>query len=634
MRDTRRRKRDLPWTGILLAVVIILAVIVVIMGWMVFQKEQTVHTGSDTEGSASVQTELTGQISKDTEVTEDKRLTEKESATDEQTVTEAETDMTELSEGEKEGILTETSETETEPETGFETETDKVAESELATESESESEQDRLVVAIDPGHQGSWVDMSEKEPSAPGSSEMKAKATVGTQGRFSGKMEFELNLEISLLLKKELEDRGYEVIMTREDHDTAISNSERALKAYEEGGDVYVRIHANGSDDSSVDGALAMVPSPNNPYVGHLAEDSWLLGDCILNEYCEKASFDSLGVQYYDNMTGINWSKIPVMILEMGFMTNESDDLRMADADIQILMAEGIADGIDEYFIRKGMKTKEVSPEAQTQMNTILEILGEEYLYPALDKGEQWAVSMIDMDTGAHGNINGDVSMKSASVIKAFILATVYDRVCYPSSAERQIYIEESYDGELKQLLTDMITVSSNEASNTLIERLGGGDAAVGMSVVNQFCEENGYTGTHLGRRFLESNPSGDNYVSANDCSRLLASIYEGTCVNQEASAKMYEYFKNQTRVNKIPAGLAGTSARAANKTGELFGDYGDFVENDIAVIEDGDSAYVLSILSGSLQDNGTAVQQIIHMTRCIQENRQGLITETEIILD
>ena len=205
-------------------------------------------------------------------------------------------------------------------------------------------------VCIDPGHQGSWVDMSEKEPSAPGSSEMKAKATTGTQGSYSGKAEYELNLEISLLLRDELEKRGYRVVLTREDNDTAISNAERALLAYEEGGDIYVRIHANGSEDPSVSGALAMVPSPANPYVGDLAEDSYLLGESILNAYCEKASFSSLGVQYYDNMTGINWSKLPVMILEMGFMTNQSDDLRMADASVQKLMAEGIADGIDAYF--------------------------------------------------------------------------------------------------------------------------------------------------------------------------------------------------------------------------------------------------------------------------------------------
>lgn len=232
-------------------------------------------------------------------------------------------------------------------------------------EAESEMEE-KLTVAIDPGHQGSWVNMSDVEPMGPGSSEMKEKATTGTEGRFSGKPEYELNLEISLLLRDELEARGYRVVMTREDNDTAVSNIERATIAWEEGGDIFVRIHANGSEDESVKGALAMVPSPSNPYVSWLADDSYLLGQCVLDAYCSSTAFDSQGVQYYDDMSGMNWSQIPVMILEMGFMTNQSDDLRMADEEVQAQMVQGIADGIDQYFIQKGMSTGQEQEEPQT----------------------------------------------------------------------------------------------------------------------------------------------------------------------------------------------------------------------------------------------------------------------------
>ena len=83
-------------------------------------------------------------------------------------------------------------------------------------------------IAIDPGHQGYNVDMSAQEPMGPGSSEMKAKATTGTQGSFTGVPEYELNLNISKQLREELKNRGYEVMLTREDNDTAISNKERA----------------------------------------------------------------------------------------------------------------------------------------------------------------------------------------------------------------------------------------------------------------------------------------------------------------------------------------------------------------------------------------------------------------------
>ena len=132
--------------------------------------------------------------------------------------------------------------------------------------------------------------------------------------------------------------------------DTAISNSERALKVAQEGADVYVRIHANGSEDSSVNGALAMCPSPSNPYIPDLYEDSYRLSECVLDSYCQDAGFANLGVQYYDNMSGINWSQVPVTILEMGFMTNESDDNAMQNEEVQHQMVQGIADGIDQYF--------------------------------------------------------------------------------------------------------------------------------------------------------------------------------------------------------------------------------------------------------------------------------------------
>ena len=589
------RKRELPITGILAGIVLFL-----LIGLGVLVGLTQKNASRQKEEQRKKQTEPVTELLTAAETESEQAQTGKA-----ETEQESETAAKEETESESRQDLLITKETETESE----------------TESETEPESEQLVVAIDPGHQGNWVDMSEKEPNGPGSSEMKAKATTGTQGSFSGKAEYELNLEISLLLRDELEKRGYRVILTREDNDTAISNAERAQMAYEEGGDIYVRIHANGSDDAGVQGALAMVPSSNNPYIPELAEDSYTLAECILSAYCEKASFTSLGIQYYDNMTGINWSKLPVMILEMGFMTNQSDDLRMSDASVQPLMAEGIADGIDLYFEKKDMKKKVVSKEATEKMNTLLEIIGEGFVYPAKAQKEQWAVSVLDLKTGAEGDLNGDVKMASASVMKVFLMATIYDRVCYPASEDRHISFEESYDGELKQLITDMITVSDNAAANTLLERLGGGDATAGMAVVNEFCQENGYTQTSFGRKFLEAPTTGDNWTSANDCRNLLASIWQGTCVNAEASGKMLEYLKNQTRTGKIPAGISDSDVITANKTGELAGDYGQYVENDIAVVEHGDHAYILCVLSEDLQDNGTAISRIQELSAQVYAN-------------
>ncbi len=205
-------------------------------------------------------------------------------------------------------------------------------------------------IAIDPGHQGSWVDMSGQEAIAPGSSETKMKATSGTSGRYTGVPEYQLTLDISLKLRDRLEELGYEVILTREDNDTAISNSERAMLANDAGADFSIRIHADGSEDSSASGATALIPGYDNPYVGNLAAESERLASCVLNAYCASTGMNNRGITYHNDMTGINWSTIPVMILEMGFMTNPNDDVNMQDEAYQEFMVEGIVNGIEQYY--------------------------------------------------------------------------------------------------------------------------------------------------------------------------------------------------------------------------------------------------------------------------------------------
>ena len=84
--------------------------------------------------------------------------------------------------------------------------------------------------------------------------------------------------------------------------------------------------------------------------MGQLYEESSRLAENVLLAYCKATGFADQGVVTNDTMTGLNWSEIPVTILEMGFMTNEHDDTKMADEAFQEQMAKGIADGIDAYM--------------------------------------------------------------------------------------------------------------------------------------------------------------------------------------------------------------------------------------------------------------------------------------------
>lgn len=221
-----------------------------------------------------------------------------------------------------------------------------------------------------------------------------------------------------------------------------------------------------------------------------------------------------------------------------------------------------------------------------------------------------WSVYVCNLLKDSDGTIN-DTPMQAASLIKLYIMGAVYEN--YGTIA--QSHNSEEIDSNISA----MISVSDNDAANTLVNWLGNGNDAAGMAKVNNFCQEHGFTSTQMNRLLLAGKENGDNYTSVKDCGTFLKRIYQvvngtlpsSTLANADA---MYFQLKTQQRKNKIPAQLP-EGVGTANKTGEL-----DTVENDAAIIYDTAKGIdlVVCFMSQDLTDTGAAQSTIAADARAI----------------
>lgn len=213
------------------------------------------------------------------------------------------------------------------------------------------SKQEKVpIICIDPGHQ----EKGDKNPEqvAPGSSQVKARVSSGATGVATKKPEYILNLEASIVLKHILENKGYNVIMTRESHDVNISNAQRAILANEKNADMVIRVHADSLNDTSKTGASILIPSKNSKYTFGIYERSNKCAE-IVREKMKKEGIKVNGIFERDDLTGFNWSTVPAILVEMGFLSNYNEDQMMSNPEYQRKLMQSVADGVEDYFLTK-----------------------------------------------------------------------------------------------------------------------------------------------------------------------------------------------------------------------------------------------------------------------------------------
>lgn len=201
-------------------------------------------------------------------------------------------------------------------------------------------------------------------------------------------------------------------------------------------------------------------------------------------------------------------------------------------------------------------------------------------------------------DLGEAGH-NADVPKPAASVIKVPLMV-VLEHAWHSGTLQRT--------SEDEARIRKMITVSDNPTADALIER-------VGMSQVNAWLQEHGYTGTRLKHKMAGPRPDGPNTVTAAEMTRMLLDIAEGRMIDAAASTEMRRVLEASERRTRIPAGLP-EGVISGNKTGTLNG-----IVNDVAFVQLPDGrAYALAVLVDRAGPDETTSAAIATLSRRLYE--------------
>ncbi|MES5892038.1 MULTISPECIES: N-acetylmuramoyl-L-alanine amidase [Bacillus cereus group] len=212
---------------------------------------------------------------------------------------------------------------------------------------ESNEKKEKFLVVIDPGHQQK-ANLN-LEPIGPGATTQKYKVTDGTAGVVTKKRESVLVLEMAFILKEKLEAKGIQVLMTRTSHEVDISNKERATFANNHKANLFLRLHADGSENPNQSGFAVLTPAEGNQYTKEIYAESFQVSQTIVNKMRENHQVKVNGIKFRDDLSGFNWSKVPGVLLELGFMSNPEEDKKLSDPQYVNSLLQSVTDSVDEY---------------------------------------------------------------------------------------------------------------------------------------------------------------------------------------------------------------------------------------------------------------------------------------------
>ncbi len=209
------------------------------------------------------------------------------------------------------------------------------------------------LVCLDPGHGTPAAIGLQAEPIGPGSTTRKIKDGGGTGGVVTRIREADLVLDVSLRLARLLRAAGVDVVLTRtRTEGRSMGNIARARIANSAGAALFLRVHADGHPSSAVRGTHTLVPALRAGWTDDVRAGSSRAGAAVQRELVRALGFPDRGLQERTDFTGFNWADVPVILVEMGFMTNPTEDRLLATAAYQRRAAIGLCRGALRFLGR------------------------------------------------------------------------------------------------------------------------------------------------------------------------------------------------------------------------------------------------------------------------------------------
>jgi N-acetylmuramoyl-L-alanine amidase len=201
------------------------------------------------------------------------------------------------------------------------------------------------LVCLDPGHGTIPAVGRQTEPIGPGSTQRKIKDGGGAPG------EAPVALAIALRTRALLQRDGYRVAMTRTGPTYAGGNIARARFCNVRHAALMVRIHADGSTDSSQHGVKTLLPAPHRGWTDDIYAQSVRAARKVQAAVVRATGARNIGLVPRSDLTGFNFADVPVILVETGFMTNPAESRLLRTPAYQLKVARGLVSGAEAFLL-------------------------------------------------------------------------------------------------------------------------------------------------------------------------------------------------------------------------------------------------------------------------------------------